>query len=423
MAIILTAAATMAFTIVVMVVWRSLGAREKKIKHVIEAGYSVRDEQFSRAVGSLLPPAMLPGNQVTALHNGDQIFPAMLRAIREARRTICFETFIYWSGEIGKAFADALTERARSGVKVHILLDWLGSKRISEQELAGLRQAGGQIVRYHPMRWYNPWRINERTHRKLLIVDGVLGFTGGVGIADEWQGDATDPEHWRDSHYRLEGPCVAQLQSAFMDNWTKTNSRVLHDEEYFPALEPAGELTGQLFMSSPEQGAESMPMMYLLSFAAARDSIRLTSAYFVPDDLFIDGLVAASRRGVRVEVIIPGPNVDMAVARRAGRARWGKLLEADVHIYEYQPCRFHCKLLIVDNLWVSVGSTNCDNRSLRLNDEANLNVLDENFARQQAEVFEQDKRRARLITLKEWQERPWSEKLKERAAAMLRSQL
>jgi cardiolipin synthase len=271
--------------------------------------------------------------------------------------------------------------------------------------------------------WYAIWRLNERTHRKLLIVDGRAGFTGGVGVADEWDGDADRPDRWRDSHYRVEGPAVAQLQSAFMDNWTKTHSRVLHGEPYFPRPESAGDHVAQVFMSSPSQGAESMPMMYLLSFAAARESIRLATAYFAPDDLFLDSLAAAARRGVRVRLLLPGPRIDTQVVRRAGRACFGKLLEAGVEIYEYQPCMLHNKLLVVDDRWVSVGSTNCDNRSLRLNDEANLNVLDEPFAHEQADVFDRDLQRSRRITLEEWRRRPWKEKLAERAARLLRPQL
>ena len=401
----------------------SLLSREKKITHRVESDYGIGDPQFELSMGGLLPPPILPGNRVTPLINGDRIFPAMLAAIRSARRTINFETYIYWAGTIGREFADALAERARAGVKVHVLLDWLGSNKIKPELLEEMRRAGVEVERYHPLKWFNAWRVNNRTHRKLLVVDGAVGFTGGVGIADEWTGDAQDPEHWRDSHFMLEGPAVAQMQTAFMDNWLKTRSAVLHGADYFPPLRPAGSCKAQVFMSSPGEGSESVRLMYLMSIACARRSIKLSNAYFVPDDLSVQTLVEALRRGVKVQVIVPGKHIDAHVVRRAGRARWGPLLEAGAEIYEYEPTMFHCKVMVVDDVWVSVGSTNFDNRSFRLNDEANLNILDPDFARGQAEVFERDLASSRRITLEEWRRRPWTEKLKERAAAVFRSQL
>jgi cardiolipin synthase len=347
----------------------------------------------------------------------------MLRAIRAATTTITFETFIYWSGRIGREFADALIERSRAGVKVHVLLDWLGSKKMDQQLLREMEGAGVDVERYHPLRWYNLSRVNNRTHRKLLVVDGRVGFTGGVGIADEWTGDAQDPQHWRDTHFMLEGPAVAQMQAAFMDNWLKTHARVLHSGDYFPKLEPVGGSPAQLFMSSPEEGSESVRLMYLLSITAARRSVRLATAYFVPDDLAVETLAGARRRGARVEVIVPGHHIDTHLVRRASRSRWGKLLEAGVAIYEYQPTMYHTKVMIVDDLWVTVGSTNFDNRSFRLNDEANLNVYDADLAAHQIRCFEQDKSRARQITFEEWKNRPLKEKLIEHAAGLLRWQL
>ena len=414
---------TAAGTYLLIIVVRQFMTPEKSISKEIEHLYGVEDEQFVRAMGFLLPPAILQGNKVTPLVNGDEIFPAMLDAIRSAQRTLTFETFIYWSGEIGREFADAFVERARAGVRVHVLLDWLGSNRIDESMIAEMEEAGVDVERYHPLRWYNVSRINNRTHRKLLVVDGRIGFTGGVGIADEWRGHAQDPGHWRDAHYRVEGPVVAQMQAAFMDNWLKTHSRVLHGDDYFPRLDPAGDTPAQLFKSSPEEGSESVRLMYLMSITAATRTIRLGTAYFVPDDLAIDALVGARQRGVKVEVIVPGKYIDTHVVRRASRSRWGKLLEAGVEIYEYQPTMYHTKVLVVDELWVSVGSTNFDNRSFRLNDEANLNAYDRDLAAHQVRCFEQDKSRAHQITLEEWQNRPLREKFIEHAAGLLRWQL
>jgi cardiolipin synthase A/B len=392
---------------------------ERRIDHLYETG----DPQFARAMGSLLGPALVGGNRVTALKNGDRIFPAMLEAIRGARRTINFETYIYWSGDIGREFADALSERARAGVAVHVLLDWVGAGKIDDEIVRSMEQSGVIVLKYHPLRWYNLGRLNNRTHRKLLVVDGQVGFTGGVGIADAWRGDAQDPEHWRDSHFRVEGPVVAQMQAAFLDNWIETRSEVLHGEEYFPPLQPAGPHCAQLFQSSSEGGSESVRLMYLMSIAAAARSIRLSNAYFVPDDLAIRLLVEAKRRGVEIEIIVPGRHIDFKIVRKASRSRWGPLLEAGIAIYEFAPTMYHTKIMVVDELWVSVGSTNFDSRSFQLNDEANLNVLDPEFAAGLVEQFEEDKRRSGRVTLEAWRSRPWQEKAKDRLAALVRKQL
>lgn len=417
--IVITASLTYAVSLIV----RVLTSREKKIDYAIEHLYSVDDDQFLRSIGSLLPPATLGGSKITALINGDHFFPEMLDSIRSARETVCFETYIYWQGEIGRQFSDAISDRARAGVQVHVLLDWLGTKKMDPDSLQAMRAAGAEVERYHPLRWYNIRRANNRTHRKLLVVDGRVAFTGGAGIADVWSGNAQDPDHWRDSHFKIEGPVVAQCQAAFMDNWLKTRSRVLHAREYFPEIAPAGPHRAQVFMSSPSEGSESARLMYLFSIASATKSIRIASAYFVPDDLSVRTLVDARRRGVTVEVIVPGEHIDTKVTRRASRSRWGPLLEAGMAIYEYRPTMYHCKVLIVDGRWTSVGSINFDNRSFRLNDEANLNVYDADFAREQADVFERDKEQSSRVTLEQWRNRPWAEKLQERLAGLVRSQL
>jgi cardiolipin synthase A/B len=413
----LTAGALVVLTIA------NLSSSAKKIEREVEHLYPAGDPQFVRSMGSLLGPAIVPGNQVRALCNGDEIFPAMLEAIRGARRTICFETFIYWSGEIGREFAEALSERARAGVKVHVVLDWVGSNRIDPALIQEMERADVEVVRYHPPRWYSLGRLNNRTHRKLLIVDGKVGFTGGVGIADNWRGNAQDPEHWRDSHFRVEGPVVAQMQAAFMDNWIETCAQVLHGEEYFPALEQRGSHAAQLFKSSADDASESVRLMYLMSIASAVSSVRIANAYFVPDSLSVAALVAAQRRGVRVEIIVPNRHIDAKAVRRASRSLWGPLLEAGVAIYEYQPTMYHVKVVVVDEIWTSVGSTNFDNRSFRLNDEANLNVLDAEFAASQSRMFEEDRGRAHRVTLEEWRRRPLRERIVERVAGLLRLQL
>ena len=397
-------------------------AQETQIRRPIDHHYSVSDPQFLRSMGVLLGPPLAPGNRVDTLLNGDQIFPAMLKAIREAKRTIDFETYIYWSGTVGKEFADALSERAKAGVKVHILVDWVGSQKMDEDLLQGMANAGVEIRKYHALHWFTLDRLNNRTHRKILVTDGRVGFTGGVGIADEWSGHAQDKDHWRDTHFRVEGPAVAQMQAAFNDNWVKVSGKVLDGDDYFPPQQAAGDLPAQMFSSSPDGGADSMHLMYLLSVAAATKSIDLSMAYFVPDDLALDALHAALKRGVRVRIIMPGPITDASVVRHASRALWGDILAAGAQIYEYQPTMYHCKVLVVDGLWVSVGSTNFDNRSFRLNDEANLNVYDRDFAARQTADFEADLGRSRRITFDEWNSRPWTEKAKERFYALARLQ-
>jgi len=401
----------------------NLRAGQKTIEHEISHQYGVDDPAFARSMGVLLGPALTPGNRITSLYNGDQIFPAMLQAIAAARETITFETYIYWSGSVGRAFGDALIERARAGVRTHVILDWVGSGKMDESIIRAMTEAGVEVIKYHRPRWYTLGRLNNRTHRKLLVVDGCVGFTGGVGIADNWLGHAEDPEHWRDSHFRLEGLAVAQMQAAFMDNWIEERAELLHGDAYFPALHPAGAQVAQVFKSATTEASESVRLMYLLSIAAAERNIRLANAYFVPDTLSVQTLVSAAKRGVTIELIVPGRHTDTPLVRRASRGRWGPLLDAGVAIYEYQPTMYHVKVMVVDEAWTSVGSTNFDSRSFRLNDEANLNVLDRGFAAAEIAAFERDKMVSRQITREAWARRPWRERLFEWLVGLFRVQL
>jgi cardiolipin synthase len=396
---------------------------EKQIERSLVHRYDVGDPQFLRELGIMLGPAIVDGNQVVNLENGDRIFPAMLAAIRGAQASINFESYNYWSGEIGRQFAQALEERARAGVPVNVLIDWAGSQQLDDELVEEMKSAGVEVRFYHPLRWYNLARMNNRTHRKLLVVDGRIGFTGGVGIADPWSGDAQDAAHWRDSHYRLEGPAVAQMQAAFLDNWIKTTGKVLQGPEYFPKLERVGDALAQVFTSSPSGGGDSMQLMYLLSITAAQRRIDLSAAYFVPDELTRRALRQALARGVTLRIIVPGANTDVEVARRASRAAWGELLQAGAQIYEYQPAMFHCKMMLVDSQLASVGSTNFDNRSFRLNDEANLNVYDAAFVREQEAVFEADLRKSKRISYEQWKHRPRLEQVMEKVSSFLSSQL
>jgi cardiolipin synthase len=414
---------TLALTALAVLLIANFSLGDKRIDEPVESLYKVEDPQFRRTLDVMLGFAILPGNRVEALVNGDRIFPSMLEAIRGARESITFETYIYWSGEIGKEFVAALSERARAGVKVHVLIDWFGSWKIDDAVLKDMKSAGVEIVHYNPLRWYTLAQMNNRTHRKLLVVDGRIGFTGGVGIADEWTGDAQDEKHWRDTHFRLEGPAVAQMQAAFMENWIEATGRVIHGDKYFPPIEPSGPVQAQVFVSSPGGGGESAQFLYLLSIVSAAKSIRMSASYFVPDDVEVKAFVAALERGVKVQIILPGPHTDSETTRRASRSDWAPLLRAGAEIYEYQPTMYHCKVMVVDDVWTTVGSTNFDSRSFSVNDEANLNVYDRGFALQQARIFEQDLKHSRRITLEEWEKRPWTEKLWEHMMGLLSSQL
>jgi len=418
-----TIAITAVATLLLVVLSLNFAVPEKKLERKIEHRYAASDPQFRREMSVLLGPAIVSGNQVTDLENGDEIFPAMLEAIRGAQKTITFETYIYWDGRVGQQFADALSERARAGVAVNVTIDWVGSITMDEKQLKQMQDAGVKVERYRPLHWYTLGRINNRTHRKLLVVDGRIAFTGGVGIGDPWQGHAQDPDHWRDVHFRVEGPVVAQFQSAFNDNWIKTTGEVLNGTDYFPPLEHAGDMDAHMFISSPAGGSESMHLMYLMAIAASEHTIDLEAAYFIPDELITKALVAARHRGVRVRVVVPGKNTDSDAARYASKEGWGPLLLAGIGIWEYEPTMIHNKMLIVDGELVSVGSTNFDLRSFRLNDEASLNVYDRGFAARMTKVFEEDLRLSKGYTYESWQKRPLKEKLVEKFILPIKSQL
>ena len=420
---VVIALVTCALTLIAGFLALNLMPSEKKIEHQLTRKYDLEDPQFRRSMGVLLGPPIVEGNKVEVLLNGDQIFPSMLDAIKKAERTITFETYIYWSETIGKEFSDALIERAKAGVKVHVLLDFIGSIKMDEASANAMKAAGVQLQRYHKPVWWKLTRLNNRTHRKLLVVDGKVGFTGGVGIADKWRGVAQDADHWRDTHFRVEGPVVGQIQAVFTDNWTKSTGRVLDGDAYFPQLEAKGTHPAQMFSSSPTGGSESMHLMYLMAITAARHSIQLSNAYFVPDELTIKALVAAAKRGVSIQIITPGPIIDSDVVRSASREQWGPLLQAGIRMAEYQPTMFHVKSLVVDGLLVSVGSTNFDNRSFSLNDEANLNVFDRAFAESQQKVFDADWAKAKPITYAAWENRPWKDKALGKISSLIGAQL
>jgi cardiolipin synthase len=393
------------------------------VRRVVPHEFTASDARFVRTMSAFSNGAISNGNAVQTLVNGDKIFPSMLAAISAARSSINFETYIYWSGKVGYDFARALAAKSREGIEVRVLIDWVGSLPFDEDLIRVMTSAGVEFVRFRPVHWYTLDRVNNRTHRKLLIVDGSVAFTGGVGIADKWRGDARNVDEWRDTHYHITGPVVAAFQAAFAENWLEATGETLLGDEFYPPLEASGDLQAQLVVSSQPNGSENMELMFLTAIASAQNHIRIGMAYFVPDDTALKQLVGARERGVEVVVIVPNHLTDVPIVRKGSRHFWGELLRAGVRIHEFQPTMYHPKILIVDDVWTSLGSTNFDERSLRLNDEASLNVYGADFTATQIDVFETDLKRSRQISLAEWEARPLSEKITDWLASTLRSQL
>lgn len=400
----------------------NLSSVRPRLDKPLNPDYDVGDPMFMRIVGNLLGPPFTEGNSVKAFHNGDEFYRPMLEAIRRAEYTINMETYVYWTGSIADEFAETLAERARSGVQVRVLLDFIGCLRMERRLIDLMREAGAEVEYFRPLKWYNLDRVNNRSHRKLLIIDGKVGFTGGAGIADEWLGNAQDEDHWRDNHFELRGPVVAQLQAGFAEHWLKANSELIQGPRFFPELHPAGSILAQAFNSSAIGGSDKMRSLYLLSIAAAKDSIRIGTPYFVPDSFLLENLIQASHRGVKVEVLTTGKGSDSLVAEGASRSFWGELLSAGIKLYSFEPTLYHVKVLIVDDKWSSIGSTNFDNRSFLHNDENNVNILDTDFAAELLQQFETDKQRSTEITLEMWRKRPLKEKVLEWWTTALKSQ-
>ncbi len=382
----------------------------------------VDDPHFAASAGPLLNAEFMGGNKIEPLINGHEIFPAMLAAIRQAQKTITVESYIWSSGKLSDAFCAALIERAQHGVKVHALVDGMGNFKLKFADINRMKDAGVEFVVYKHQHWYTfKPDFNHRSHRKLLIVDGKVGFTGGVCIDDAWLGNADREGSWRDTQARVEGPVVGQMQGVFAANWMETTSKVLLGPDYFPEIPAAGNVVAHCFLSGPDEGPQKSRLAYLLAIASARKSIKLAHAYFVPDNLAIDELLAARKRGVEVDIIVPAKN-DSRMGRAAARSRWGQLLAAGVKFHLYDPTLYHVKLMIVDDAFVSLGSVNFDNRSFALNDEVNINVLDPNVARAFLVAFDDDLRHSHPLTLEEFTNRPWWQKLADHFSGLFRSQ-
>ncbi|MFP5248139.1 MAG: cardiolipin synthase [Thermoanaerobaculia bacterium] len=397
--------------------------RRVPMRYHMRHQFGVRDVAFLQTMHALTGSPLSEGNRAEVLRNGVEIFPSMLSAIRGAKKTINVEFYIYWDGEIGRMFAEALAERARAGVKVNVILDAVGSAQMSEDLVLFLQRNGINVEWYHPIRWYTLSRVNHRTHRKLLIVDGEIGFSGGVGIADVWRGDADAKDHWRETVVRVEGPVVTQMQFAFMDNWIKSRGELLTGLDYFPRIEQRGTCLTQVLKSSPSEGSSTVKLMFIVSIVSAQRSIYISSAYFVPDSDTIRALEGAVRRGVDVRVIVPGEYTDVPIVRHAGRLYYGTLLKRGIRIFEYLPTMMHAKTMVVDGIWTTIGSSNFDDRSFRLNDEVNVNVYDETIAAQMEKMFFEDLARSEEITSRRWIQRSWMDRIKERVAGWFKPQL
>ena len=364
----------------------------------------VGESAFVRAMEAHTMSGLVDGNRAEVLVNGEQIFPAMLAAIRSARTTITFANFVYEDGEIAREMAEALAERCRAGVGVNVLVDAIGSNKMPKPLRKVLSASGCHFARYHSVNPFALKRFNHRNHRRILVVDGRIGFTGGTGVGDKWTGDGRQPGHWRQTDVRVEGPIVRFLQAAFAENWRDTTGILLTGDAYFPEPERRGALAIQSVKSSPASGAAEAYLLFLLAIDAARSSIKLTNPYFVPDARMAQALVDAARRGVEVDIITAGAvgsTLDRLV-RKASQAHFGRALEAGVKIHEYGPAMLHAKTMVVDDQWVSIGSANLDNRSFAINNELNVTFLDRGLARRLAGIFEEDLKYTTPVTREDW---------------------
>jgi cardiolipin synthase len=383
---------------------------------------SVDDAEFLPTMAGATGVPFLPGNRIDLLNNGDAFYPAMLAAINGAEDSITIEAYIYWAGEVGRQFAEALAAKAASGVRVKILLDAVGSTSIGEAILETLERGRCQLAWYNPIRVYSLGRFNHRTHRKSLIVDGRIAFTGGAGIADHWRGNARNPREWRDMQIRIEGPAVTPLQTGFAQNWLQTTGELISGPLFYPLQEPAGTLSAQTIMSSPEIGASTVRIMYYLSIICARRSIYITNPYFLPDAAAIDALVEAKSRGVDVRIMVAGVHNDNWLARQNSIRLFGPLLRAGIEILEYNRTMLHHKTMVVDSLWATIGTTNFDNRSFAHNEENNVCCCERTFARGLHEMFEADIAACDRVELAAWKRRGLWQRTQEVFAAFLEEQ-
>ena len=373
------------------------------------------EPSFFPTLEGLTDAPIAGGNKVEFLHNGDALFPAMLREIKQAKSTITFAQYLFKGGTLARELVQSFAERCGAGVKVYLLLDSHGSSEVPDDLTALLKQGGCNLEFFRRIRAPQvilPWKLlryNYRNHRRILVVDGKVGFTGGYGISDAWLGDGRTEDHWRDTNLRIEGPAVKYLQAAFTESWFETTGDLLGGDGFFPNPEPRGKTPAQVVKSSPVGGSFQNYLLYLLSITSAKKSILITNPYFIPDERMIDALLDAAGRGIRVVVLVPG-KIDHKITYIASRRYYGQMLLGGVEIFEYMPALLHSKTMVVDGVWATVGSTNFDNRSFALNEELNLTLYDRPLARQLEQTFAEDLKHARKITYEEWDNRSFKEK-------------
>jgi cardiolipin synthase len=378
----------------------------------IRSAISAEDPRHSSYLAALLGAALSRGNRYDVLTNGDQFFPAMLEAIRGAKRRISFETYIYDSGQVASQFTSALEDAARRGVHVNLVVDSVGASGMNSGDMKRLKAAGCHIGSFNALKWYNLEEVNYRTHRKILIVDGEIGFTGGAGVADHWLGHAEDKDHWRDTQIRMRGPIVRLTEAAFYENFIETDDIVTPElDEAKTEVDDVGH--SLVLRSSPTGGSSDLKRLYLLGIAAARRTIDITSPYFVTDESTGWALRDAVARGVKIRILVEGDKTDAMPVKYASRQAYEGLLSMGIELYEYQPTMMHTKTLVVDGAWSMFGSANFDNRSLELNDELNVAVSDRDLAKRFTEDFEQDLRVSSRLELATWRNRPRLEKARE----------
>ena len=397
--------------------------RKELPDHLSRENLSPGLPEFDVALASNLNSPVVGGNHLELLTNGDEIFPPMLRAIDSAAESINLLTFIYWQGEIARQFADALSRAARRGVQVRVLLDYIGSRPIRPEWVDQMREAGCRVAWFHPVRWYALRRMNNRTHRKALIVDGNVGFTGGVGIAEEWTGDAQDPDHWRDDHFAVRGPVVRQIQGSFTENWRQATGEILAGPEMFPEIAEVGSSSVVPLLGTPRGSISRISFAYWIALNTAARRVTITTPYFVPNRSMKKALMAAARRGIEVILLIPGKHNDRKVVRWAAKSFYPQLLKAGIRIFEYGPTMLHVKRITADGAWALVGSVNYDNRSLNLNYEIALAVSDEEFCRHLDDSLESDLERSREVTREDAENISTVAKLRDHLALALRKQL
>jgi cardiolipin synthase len=397
--------------------------RRHSLEYHLEHTFAVRDPEFFGSALALSDPIPIDGNKIELLANGDEYFPAMLNAIRSAKQTVNFAAYIFRSDEVGYQFRDAFCERARAGVQVRLLLDGIGSGwGLDNSDVRMMREAGCKFSYYHPTVSWRVDRTNRRSHRRILVVDGRVAFTGSAGFALAWSGNAQDKNHWRDSQARIEGPLVGKLQWAFEEHWAKTFGETLSGAAQFPVVPPAGQSKAQVVASHSFSMAPT-PLVQATAFAAAEKRIWITNPYCTPTDDQVDLLIRAVQRHVDVRLILPGVNNDQPLTKSAGRAAYGRMLEGGVKIFEYQPTMIHEKAMVVDGLFSMIGSSNFDARSSEINEELDVVVYDDGFGREMEAAFEKDLAQSREYTLQDFKNRSWWERTTEWLMLPFRSQL